>query len=59
MEQAFQLKHFGGFSLLEIATMTAEERKWFLERIAQERAKEAEAFKKASPGASHKHAPPR
>lgn len=36
MEQMFNLKFYGHFSLFEISTMTAEERSWWIERINKE-----------------------
>jgi hypothetical protein len=36
MEQQFQLKHHGNFSLFEQAQMTAEERAWMMRRIEKE-----------------------
>ena len=40
MEQSFLLKHYGHFSLIEQAYMTAEERNWYLERITKENQKQ-------------------
>lgn len=36
MEQRFQLKFHGGFSLFEQNNMTAEERAWMIKRIDKE-----------------------
>lgn len=40
MEQEFTLKYFGKLSLFEQANMTAESRKWWIQRL--KRAKEEE-----------------
>lgn len=62
MEETFILKYYGHFSMFEMANMTAEERKWVIERIQKEKDKEAEATKSATsvtPGIPHiPHPPP-
>ena len=40
MEQSFLLKYHIGLSLFEQATMTAEERNWWIQRIDKERKEE-------------------
>jgi hypothetical protein len=47
MEQEFHLKHYGHFSLFEMAQMTAEARTWHVKRIHKEMKEKAEAEKKA------------
>lgn len=50
MEQQFQLKFHGHFSLFEQNQMTAEDRAWHVKRIQKEFADRAEAEKKAASG---------
>lgn len=47
MEQQFQLKYYGRFSLFEQSQMTAEERKWHINRIQKELKEKAEAERRA------------
>ena len=53
MEESFVLKHHGGISLAEQAIMTAEDRKWWIKRIADE----AEAQRRAASGNKVEHQP--
>lgn len=46
MEQSFQLKHHGHFTLFEQSNMTAEERKWWMERLKRHEQEREEAMKK-------------
>jgi hypothetical protein len=46
MEQQFQLKYYGHFSLFEQAQMTAEDRSWHIKRIQKELTDKAEAERK-------------
>jgi len=45
MEEEFLLKHHGHYSKFELVYMTAEERKWNIDRINKEKAREAESAK--------------
>lgn len=47
MHQIAQLKYHMNFSLFEIATMTAEEREFFLEWYVEAKKKENEAYQSA------------
>jgi hypothetical protein len=53
LEQQFQLKYHGKFSIFEQNHMTAEDRAWHMKRLQKEFADRAEAEKKASQG--HRH----
>ena len=48
MEQLFQLKYHGNFSLLELNNLTAEERNWWVKRLN----KQKEAEQKESQGST-------
>jgi hypothetical protein len=45
-EQEFQLKHYGHFSIFEMAQMTAEDRSWHVKRVFKEMKDKADAEKK-------------
>jgi hypothetical protein len=45
MEEEFLLKYHGNYSKFELAYMTAEERKWNIDRINKEKTREAESAK--------------
>jgi hypothetical protein len=45
MEQEFQLKYFGKFTLFEMAVMTAEDRSWHINRIKEQIDRENKANK--------------
>jgi hypothetical protein len=49
MEQQFQLKYHGNLDLYEQEAIVAEDRKWWLERIAKEKKEEAERQKQNQP----------
>ena len=49
-EQFFTLKHYGGWSLIELYNLPIGLRKWFVERTIQEYEREAEEAKKAQRG---------
>jgi hypothetical protein len=46
-EAFFILKHYGGWSLMELYSLPVGLRKWWLDRTMEEYKKEAEAHKKA------------
>jgi hypothetical protein len=45
MEEMFQLKHYGKFSLLEMNLLTAEDRKWWMERLKKQQEAEEHQMK--------------
>jgi hypothetical protein len=47
MEQTFLLKHYGYLSIPEQNNMTAEERRWYLERLDEENRKAQKEAKKS------------
>lgn len=53
MEEAFLLKYYGQYSNFEMAFLTAEERKWLIERISKEKSKEADSAKASAPVLPH------
>lgn len=55
MEQQFQLKFHGNYSLFEQAQMTAEERAWVMKRLDKEFKDRAEAEKKQMSNAPRPH----
>lgn len=50
MQQAFLLKRYGSLSLMEQAYMTAEERRWWIDRIDHENQKQNQANSVPAPG---------
>ncbi len=46
-EEIFQLKYHGGFSVFESYNLPINIRRWFLDRLGKQFAKEAEDVKKA------------
>jgi hypothetical protein len=54
MEQSFQLKYFGRYSLFEQDLMTAEERNWNLKRLDRQIKEEN---KQSQRGATSPHVP--
>jgi hypothetical protein len=44
----FLLKHYGGWSFIEIYNLPVGLRDWFFERLSKEIKEEAERYKKAS-----------
>jgi hypothetical protein len=47
-EQLFLLKHHGGWSFFESYNLPVKVRSWFLDRLIEEKKKEAEQYEKAS-----------
>jgi hypothetical protein len=55
MNHAFLLKHYGGISIAEQNLMTYEDRKWWLNRINEEREKQNKNA--SAPDSSRQHTP--
>jgi len=49
-EQFFYLKYYGGWSFLEAYNLPIGLRNWFMERLTEQKKKEAEAYEDTSTG---------
>lgn len=53
MEQQFQLKHYGGFSIFEQNNLSAEDRNWYMRRLEREFKEKAEREKRQAGSMPH------